>query len=449
MDVTALYTNIPHGDGLQALGVHLERRCDKSIPTDTLLRLTELVLTLNTFEFNGQFFRQCSGVAMGTKMGPSYACLFMGHLEDQIMKAYNGPLPRFFGRYIDDCLIITSMRERNLSKFIGFANSFHPTIKFTFETSPSEIDFLDIKIKLTEDKCLSTSVFYKSTASHSYLDYGSSHSLSTRNNIPFSQFLRLRKLCSDEADFRSQADCMADWFRARHYPEQIIMDALLKASLLQRDSTLVYASREPTKRPIVVVPYHPHNLPLKRIILSNWSLLQQDPIIADAFKEKPMVAYKRPQNTRDILVRSKLRSHTHGQPAATPGTRTCSQNNCKSCPFLDTATIVKGPKTSFAIRRSFSCTSSNIVYVIRCTLCNLLYIGETKRSLVTRVKEHLGYITNKTEQPTGLHFNLPGHSINHFRVQGLWLVNGDNTDRKIIESMLINRLGTKTLFGIH
>ena len=306
-----------------------------------------------------------------------------------------------------------------------------------------------MKIKLTEEKRLITSVFYKSTASHSYLDYRSSHSLNTRNNIPYSQFLRLKKLCSDEHDFQLQADAMADFFRARHYPEKVIMDALTKASRLNRESTLVYASREPTKRPIVVVPYHPHNLPLKRIILNNWSLLQEDPNIADAFQERPMVAYKRPENTRDILVRSKLRHRTDGEAAVTPGTHTCSQVNCKTCPFLDNDTKVRGPKASFSIRRSFSCNSSNIVYVIRCTLCHMLYVGETKRTLAIRVKEHLSYIAKQNEQPTSLHFNLPGHSMNNFRVQGLWLAKGDNTDRKIIESMLINRLGTKTPYGIN
>ena len=79
----------------------------------------------------------------------------------------------------------------------------------------------------------------------------------------------------------------------------------------------------------------------------------------------------------------------------------------------------------------------------------MLYVGETKRTLAIRVKEHLSYIAKQNEQPTSLHFNLPGHSMNNFRVQGLWLVKGDNTDRKIIESMLINRLGTKTPYGIN
>ena len=41
-------------------------------------------------------------VAMGTKMGPSYANLFVGHVEQQIFEQYTGPIPDFCGRYIDD-----------------------------------------------------------------------------------------------------------------------------------------------------------------------------------------------------------------------------------------------------------------------------------------------------------------------------------------------------------
>ena len=37
-------------------------------------------------------------------MGPSYANLFVGYVEQQTFKQYTGPIPDFFARYIDDCL---------------------------------------------------------------------------------------------------------------------------------------------------------------------------------------------------------------------------------------------------------------------------------------------------------------------------------------------------------
>ena len=52
MDVTSLYTSIPHDGALQALKHFLDRRKDCTISNATLLRLAELVLSMNTFQFN-------------------------------------------------------------------------------------------------------------------------------------------------------------------------------------------------------------------------------------------------------------------------------------------------------------------------------------------------------------------------------------------------------------
>ncbi len=88
LDVTALYTSIPNQDAMIALKHFLDRRPNPYIQTDIILRLAELVLTLNTFQFNGSFYNQSGGVAMGTKMGPSFACLVMGYLEEKMFSEY-------------------------------------------------------------------------------------------------------------------------------------------------------------------------------------------------------------------------------------------------------------------------------------------------------------------------------------------------------------------------
>ena len=46
-------------------------------PTDTLLRMAELVLTLNTFELNGEYYKQTGGVAMGSRVGPKIMPVFL------------------------------------------------------------------------------------------------------------------------------------------------------------------------------------------------------------------------------------------------------------------------------------------------------------------------------------------------------------------------------------
>ena len=80
MDIKSLYTVVPNEGGLRALQYYLDKREILQPPTDTLLRMAELVLTLNSFEFNGEYYKQTGGVAMGSRLGPNYACLFVGHV---------------------------------------------------------------------------------------------------------------------------------------------------------------------------------------------------------------------------------------------------------------------------------------------------------------------------------------------------------------------------------
>ena len=63
--IKSLYTVIPNNGGLQALSHFFDQRANKEPPTHTLARLAELVLTLNAFSFNGEYYRQIGDVAMG------------------------------------------------------------------------------------------------------------------------------------------------------------------------------------------------------------------------------------------------------------------------------------------------------------------------------------------------------------------------------------------------
>ena len=50
MDVSALYPSVPQEEGLASLGKALEKRLDKSVCSEFLVRIMRLVLTMNTFE---------------------------------------------------------------------------------------------------------------------------------------------------------------------------------------------------------------------------------------------------------------------------------------------------------------------------------------------------------------------------------------------------------------
>ena len=157
MDITSLFTVIPSNEGLRALKHFFDHRTVKEPSSETLLRLAELILTLNRFSFGDNYYIQTNGVAMGTKMGPSYANLFVGFIEHQFFSQYHGPKPQLYGRYIDDCIGATSSTREELTQFITAVNSFHPALKHIWEISDTSLAFLDIKISI-EGSGLCTSV---------------------------------------------------------------------------------------------------------------------------------------------------------------------------------------------------------------------------------------------------------------------------------------------------
>ena len=67
LDVTSLYTNIPHDEGIEACRAMLNTREVLQPPTDDLVHLIKLVLTKN-FTFDDEEYLQIHGTAMWTRM---------------------------------------------------------------------------------------------------------------------------------------------------------------------------------------------------------------------------------------------------------------------------------------------------------------------------------------------------------------------------------------------
>ena len=86
-DVVALYPSIPHESGLNAIKEALENRDKKSVPTSNILKMLEVALKNNYFEFNRNVKQQLSVTAIGTKFAPPYACIFMDKVETAFLES--------------------------------------------------------------------------------------------------------------------------------------------------------------------------------------------------------------------------------------------------------------------------------------------------------------------------------------------------------------------------
>ena len=173
VDVVGLYPNIPHDEGLKAVRNALDSREDKTISTESLLELAECVLKNNIFEHNTKFFKQVRGTAIGTKMAPPYAIIYMDELERGFLENYHLQ-PLVWWRYIDDIFMLCQHGEKELKKFLDILNCYHPSIKFTWDYSREKINFFDVNV-IRKDNQLITDLYIKPTDTHQYLHASSCH----------------------------------------------------------------------------------------------------------------------------------------------------------------------------------------------------------------------------------------------------------------------------------
>ena len=213
LDVVSLYTNIPHQEGLDACREILNEQEVLNPPTEDIVHLVSIILKRNNFSFDGMHYLQKQGTAMGTRMAPSYANIFVGRFEIYLLQQ-TVQRRTIWWRYIDDIFAVWPHGEENLKVFLTEINPFHPTIKFTTVWSRESVTFLDTKV-IRDGNRMVTDLYTKPTDTHQYLHQRSCHPSHCKSSIAYSQALRMRRICS----------------RATHYQQHV---AELKEHLIRR-----------------------------------------------------------------------------------------------------------------------------------------------------------------------------------------------------------------------
>ena len=144
-------------------------------------------------------FKQLRGTAIGTKIVPPYAIIFMDSLEEDMLN--NSLLkPLVWWCYIDDIFMMWEHGEEELKKFLETLNCYQSTIKFTAEYFRAKVNFLDVT-NIRKGNQLVTDLYVKPTNTHQYVHASLCHVSYCKKSIPFSQSLLLNKICSENAFF--------------------------------------------------------------------------------------------------------------------------------------------------------------------------------------------------------------------------------------------------------
>ena len=467
IDVTSLYTNIPNEEGIQACSnILTKHRTDGNPPSNSnIIRMLEHVLYMNNFDFNSRHYLQVGGTAMGTRVAPSFANIFMAEFENKWVYTYHTQ-PLVWFRYIDDIFMVWNKDRNSLDDFLTHLNECHHSIKFTSEVSSEQIIFLDTLVRPNTDRKLYTDLYCKPTDAHNYLLYNSSHPQHLTRSLPYSQLLRVRRICHYIEDYDKNAILIGQNFLRRGYPENLIIEAIIGA---RRKDRKILLTPQPAQTPdsnlensFLVTTFNPDCTPLRAIVEDNWSILGRTVYTEGVFQHPPTFGYRRNKNLKDLLVQAKLNPTPTSDRVKQSRTqeRQCIARQCRYCPRLDLTGKIQNTTSgkSYASRTKITCNSNNLIYCIQCTRCSKLYVGQTKNSIKERFKCHFFSIAHPKSSDTtvGRHFSKVDHAgINDVTITVLDFITApQNTPsgqriRDEKEKLWIHRLSTIAPLGLN
>ena len=307
-DVTSLYTNIPHDEGINAtihyVNMYRESMPSYTPPTNVFRTMLRLILGNSIFQFMEETYKQISGTSMGTRVAPPYANLFMGLIEDLITGNFS--LIHFWKRFIDDIFFIFLGTETQLEEVIRFMNNMHPTIKFTFQYSHHQIAFLDTMVYIDDQRKLQTTIYRKPTDKMCLLHFNSNHPLHMKESIIYSQAIRYCTIISDDRNLDLELQTLAKTLLARNYPLEMIQKNFSKALSHTRETLLIYRPDEesPEVTPLIT-PFTPVGSLVSRIVNQHWHIIEEDAHLHRIWPNRTTTAFNRSNNIKDILVHSK------------------------------------------------------------------------------------------------------------------------------------------------
>ena len=176
-DVSSLFPSVPIPHTLGYLKELLNANGLDNKTVIEYIELTSLCMKQNCFQFNNNFFEQREGTAMGNPLSPFLANLFMSRFEVEAKNQFEY-FPRVWFRYVDDIFAVFDTHSDTIDNFISKLNNRFPSIKFTHEIENNDrLPFLDVLVIRNTNNCLEFDIYRKNTTTRRYIPNESHHSV--------------------------------------------------------------------------------------------------------------------------------------------------------------------------------------------------------------------------------------------------------------------------------
>lgn len=377
LDVVSLFPSIPKELVIRKVEENwrwLENYMELS--KDLFIKLISFMFDSSYFLFDGQFYKQIDGTMMGSPASPSIANFIMELLISDVLRSLDFK-PGIELYYVDDSLY--SIPEDKVNIFINTFNTYHPSLKFTFELEVNrKLAFLDVEVMRSDNGKIETKWYMKPTASGRIINFYSAHPTHQKVNVVKNMLHRSSALSSPQ------------------YLEEGIQK--IKTILKNNNYPRYFYNK------IINEFFHPN---LRR----NSTLVTQEMTTRCTFPNIPGLTSK----VKKLL-------QTDGQCQLI--TYNFKTTNCLFSKLKDQA-----PRNE----------EKGVVYQLNCNGCSGVYIGETRQKLSTRLRQHANtckplYVGGQTA--LSVHANTTRHSFNFDQCE---IVGRESIDkkRKLLETIHI------------
>ena len=369
LDVESLFTNLPLDEtiNISCNNVFRSSAIVNSLNVGEFRNLLNIATKDAFFTFNGEYYEQIDGVAMGSPLGPDMANSFLCEHESGWLE--NCPQefkPVLYRRYVDDIFCLFKDKASS-EQFRNYLNTQHHHIKFTIEhENNNSLSFLDCNIT-RENEEFSTTVFRKKSFSGVYSHFDSFIPSNYKENLLLALIHRCFTICSSFANFHSEVVKLKDIMKRNSFPS-VMIDSCIKKYLDKVMGTVpkVVSNPDPPKAILtLVLPFLGRNsLKLRKRLREAFK------ITSDKFSLR-------------IVFRA----------------------SCRMKSFLRFKD------------RTPEYLKSHFVYRFKCNSCNAVYIGVSTRHYCTRKGEHF-----RKSEFTGKHMESRAKTsiYDHLEKHGHW-----------------------------
>lgn len=368
-DVIALYPSIPMKSALEYIDEWLTESDLSDVEAEALSEATKLCMEQSEYQYGGKFYKLKDGTSMGNPLSCFIANTFMGKLETSLQK--QNKLPRFWQRYVDD--VIAIVKETEIENILDLLNVQYPTIKFTIEKENSyrKLPFLDLELTRNNNK-IEINVYRKPTTTKRYITSDSfaspSHKIAAFNSMVY----RLCILPLSIRDFKAELNYIKDVANINGFShleiERLVKNHSRKINIKRRTTLNLNSENNNKKR-----------------VKFNFGGKISNKLIPIFNKHNLDIVYSNNNKIKNILDSPKDKIDNFEKSG---------------------------------------------IYEIVCK-CDKKYIGQTKRQIKTRFKEHISHI--KYNRPTKS--SVAEHIINS--------IDNNECDVNINNLHLIKHIGNK------